>query len=112
MRPVFGVVANIFAHQHFQMPFIEHNEVVKQTASAIAKPAFFRPRSATDYGTWCPLAGAEAPNDTDHIFVAFATRSNKIFGRAGRIPDDVTVKNEPSAIKDREKKELACGSSE
>src|SRR5262249_17106861 len=38
MGSVLVVVADIVAHESFQMPFIEHNHVVKQVAAAASHP--------------------------------------------------------------------------
>jgi hypothetical protein len=39
MGSVLVVVADIFAHQSLQMPFIEHNHMVQQVAAAASHPA-------------------------------------------------------------------------
>ena len=39
MRSTFIVVPDVFVHQPFQMPLVEHDHMVKQVASAIANPA-------------------------------------------------------------------------
>src|SRR5438093_10446480 len=38
MGSVLVVVADIFAHESFQMPFIEHDHMVKQVSSATPNP--------------------------------------------------------------------------
>lgn len=40
MRSVLAVVANIFAHQPFQVPFIEYDDMIEQIFSTAANPAF------------------------------------------------------------------------
>jgi hypothetical protein len=38
MRPVVVIVADVFVHQAFQMPFIKNDHVVEQIAAAVADP--------------------------------------------------------------------------
>ena len=40
VRPVIVVVADVLAHQSLQMPFVEHDHMVEQIATAIPNPAF------------------------------------------------------------------------
>src|SRR5438105_1733144 len=40
MGPVLVVVADVLAHQTFQMPLVEHYYIAKQVTSAITYPAF------------------------------------------------------------------------
>jgi hypothetical protein len=38
MRSVVVVIADVFAHKAFQMPFVEHDYVVEQIPAAVANP--------------------------------------------------------------------------
>jgi len=40
VRAVLMVIANVGGHQPFQMPFVEHDDIIKQIPSAIPNPAF------------------------------------------------------------------------
>ena len=112
------VVADVLAHQPFQVPLIEHDDMVKQVASAIANPAFsdsVLPRTA-ETGPF--RLDAEARNGTDHLFVEVrGAVEDQIFRRrivrkrlakllgdpcAARMPGDVAVKDEPPAMRDGE----------
>src|ERR1039458_4551246 len=40
VRPILVVIANVFSHQPFQMPLVEHDYMIEQIPSAITNPAF------------------------------------------------------------------------
>ena len=40
MRPVLMVVVDILAHQPFQMPLVQHDDVIEQVSPAVSNPAF------------------------------------------------------------------------
>jgi hypothetical protein len=69
MRPILVVIANVGAHRPFQMPFVEHDDMIKQISSAIPNPAFCNtvlPRT-TEAG---PLGlDAEALHRADNFLV-------------------------------------------
>jgi hypothetical protein len=40
MSSIFVVVANVVRHQPFEMPLVEHDDVIKQVFATVAHPAF------------------------------------------------------------------------
>ena len=49
MSPVVVVIADVLVHQAFQMPFVEHDDMVEQITPAVADPTLFNavlPRTA------------------------------------------------------------------
>ena len=42
MRPVLVVVADVLGHQPFEMPLVEHDDMIEQVSAATADEAFWR----------------------------------------------------------------------
>jgi hypothetical protein len=40
VRPIVVVIANVFSHQPFEMPLVEHDYMIEQVPSAITNPSF------------------------------------------------------------------------
>jgi len=81
MRPVVVIIANVFVHQSFQMPFVEHDHMVDQIPSTVANPTLcdtILPRTSEA----SPLGlDAEALHRVNHVFLELcATVEDQILG--------------------------------
>ena len=118
MRPVVVIVADVFVHQAFQMPFIKNDHVVEQIAAAVADPPLGNtvlPRTSEA----CSLRmDAEAFHCVDHFIIELcAAIKDQLAGRdivrkrhaqlldnpgAGRVFGHIAVQDAPPVMRNDE----------
>jgi hypothetical protein len=67
VRPVLVVVANVFAHESLQMPFIEDDHLFEEISSATSNPTLRNtvlPRTAKGSASWL---APDVPHNRNHI---------------------------------------------
>ena len=116
VRPILVVIANVFSHQPFQMPLVEHDYMIEQIPSAITNPAF-----CNTVLPWTSEAGplgldAEALHCADNFLIEVCCAIEDQVGghlvtrkglaqllrdpRTTWVPSDVEMKDPPPVMRD------------
>ena len=82
MRPVLMVVTDVFAHQAFQMPFVENDDMVEQLPTAVPDPSLCDAILPRNSEAGPNGLNTETLHCLDHFFIeASATIEDQIAGR-------------------------------
>ena len=107
MRSVLVVVANIFAHQPFQVPFVKYNDIVKQVSATVADPALgdaILPwaSEARPFGLDCEICTAIKDQMAGRRIVGKGLAQLLRNPRATRMPCHIAMENQPPVMRNDE----------